>query len=252
MWIAALSIFIFLIYKKRTDFNLKQNSWKILLAGGIIAAHWVTLFQAIKISNISVALSCLSTGAFFGSILDPIINKRALNWREMVLGIIVIIGLSLIFGFNSQYREGIIMALISAFLSTCFTIVNANMVKTSTPYRITFLEMLGGWLLLSLFLAICGQLSISLISLNINDWLWVAVLGVLCTAYAFIENVNLMKQISPFTFLLAINLEPVYGIILALFIFGQQEVMGLSFYVGTLLVLSTVFIEAFLKKKHKL
>ena len=249
MWMASVVIFLYLLIKKRTDFHLNRSSWNILLAGIIIAAHWVTFFHAIKISNVSVALSCISTGAFFGSLLEPLFNKRKPDLREILLGLIVILGLYLIFKFEGDYWAGIITALISAFLSACFTIINSRLVKRSTPYRITFLEMLGGWIALSLFMFFYGSLSSEVFNLIPMDWLYLAILGSICTAYAFIENVALMRQISPFSFLLAINLEPVYGILLALLIFGQKEQMNLYFYIGAALILSTVFFDIYIKRK---
>lgn len=250
MWIAALFVFLFLYFTKRTDFHLK-NSGKILLAGVLIAAHWVTFFHSVKISTVSVTLSCVSTAAFFGSIIEPIIYKRKFDYREMLLGVFVMIGLYLIFRFEGDYTEGIIYALVSAFLSACFQVVNGKMVKTQSPFRITFLEMVGGWLAISVYLLFSGSLNTDLLTLSGMDWLWLIILGSVCTAFAFIESVAVMREISPFTFLLSINLEPVYGIILALLIFGDEERMNPWFYLGTAIILSTVFIDAIIKARRK-
>lgn len=254
MWIASLFIFLFLVFTKRTDFKIDKKAWKIILAGLIIAVHWITFFHAIKISNVSVTLACLSTGAFFGSLIEPLANKRKVDSSELFLGGLVIIGLYLIFKFEGDYAAGIITALFSAFLSACFSVLNSKLVQTNSPYRITFLEMLGGWIAISLFSLYglySGSLVLSDFILSKPDWFYLFILGSICTAYAFIESVAVMRTLSPFTVLLSINLEPIYGIILALVFFGNNEKMTPYFYVGAVIILSTVFIDAFIKRKRK-
>jgi drug/metabolite transporter (DMT)-like permease len=251
MWIAAVAIFIFLLVTGRTDFKLDKNAWRILLAGLIIAGHWITFFHAIKISNVSVTLACLSTGAFFGSLIEPIAFKRRIRMSEIVLGLLVILGLYLIFQFQGQFFWGIVTALISAFLSALFAVINGVLVRGNTPYRITFVEMLGGFVAIGLFLFFTGKMSTSLFALKGSDWLWLIILGVLCTAYAFLETVNLMRNISPFTFLLAVNLEPIYGILLAFWFFNDYEQLNGYFFFGAGIILSTVFIEGFIKRREK-
>lgn len=250
MWIAALFVFIFLVVTRRTDFDLK-NGWRIILAGVLIAAHWITFFHSIKISTVSVALACVSTGAFFGSILEPLVHRRKFDFREMLLGILVITGLYLIFRFEGDYTAGIVVALISAFLSACFQVVNGKMVKSNSPFRITFLEMIGGWLAISVYLLFSGGFDRTLIQVSGMDWLYLTILGSICTAFAFIESVAVMREISPFTFLLSINLEPVYGIVLALIIFGDEEKMNPWFYLGTVIILSTVFADSIIKRQKR-
>lgn len=251
MWIAALLIFIFLVATRRTDFNLAANGWKIILAGVLIAAHWVSFFHSIKISNVSVTLACVSTGAFFGSLIEPILYRRKIDTSEILLGLLVVAGLYLIFRFEGEYLAGILTALLSAFLAACFQVINGRLVKGNSPFRITFLEMLGGFLAISLYLAFTGKLTSTAWSLPAMDWIYLLILGSVCTAYAFIESVAVMRELSPFTVLLSINLEPVYGIVLALIIFGSEERMDPLFYVGAAIILSTVFADVLLKRLRK-
>ncbi len=254
MWMASVFIFLFLIATKRTDFKIDKKAWRIILAGVIIAAHWITFFHAIKISTVSVALACVSTGAFFGSLIEPIVYKRKVDKTEMLLGGFVIIGLYLIFRFEGDYTAGIITALISAFLSASFSVLNSKLVKTNSPFRITFLEMLGGWLaigLFSLYAIYSGSLQVSAFSLSGTDWLYLIILASICTAYAFIQSVAVMRTLSSFTVLLSINLEPIYGILLALLFFGDSEMMNPYFYVGAAIILSTVFTDVMIKRYRK-
>jgi drug/metabolite transporter (DMT)-like permease len=250
MWIAAIMVFAFLLFTNRSDLNFR-GAWKIILAGAIIAAHWVTFFHSIKISTVSVTLATVSTGAFFGSIIEPIIYRRRFNSKELLLGVMVIIGLYLIFRFEGDYIAGILVALLSAFLAAVFQVVNGKLVKAYSAHRITLLEMLGGWLSISIYLLFSGGLDASIFNLQGYDWLWLAILGSVCTAFAFIESVAVMKEISPFTVLLSINLEPVYGILLALFIFGDAEKMDPWFYVGAAIILSSLFLDVYLRRRKR-
>lgn len=254
MWMAALFIFIYLIATSRADFRIDKSAWRIILAGAIIAAHWITFFHSIKISTVSVTLACASTGAFFGSLIEPIVYRKKLDLSEVLLGGMVIIGLYLIFRFEGDYTAGIIIGLISAFLSASFSVLNSKLVKTNSPFRITFLEMFGGWLAIGVYSIAAiywGSLSVSDFFLKTNDWIYLLILGSVCTAYAFIESVAVMKTLSSFTVLLSINLEPVYGILLALLIFGNSELMNPYFYVGAGIILSTVFADVVIKRRKK-
>ncbi len=250
MWIAALIVFLFLLFKDGIKFNIR-NTWKIILAGTIIAGHWITFFHSIKISTVSVTLATVSTGAFFGSIIEPIVFKRSFSIKELMLGLMVISGLYLIFRFEGDYTAGIILALVSAFLAACFQVVNGKLIKNHSAHQITLLEMLGGWASISIYLAASGGLNQSLFTLSSIDWLWLFVLGSICTAYAFIESVAVMKQISPFTFLLSINLEPIYGIVLALIIFGEDEHMDPWFYLGAAIILASLFLDVLLRRSKR-
>tara|TARA_B100001245_G_scaffold236294_1_gene226638 strand:- start:327 stop:1211 length:885 start_codon:yes stop_codon:yes gene_type:complete len=250
MWIAALCILAYLAFTGRLKITKAKGGTLIFLAGGLIAAHWVTFFHAIKISSVPVALSCLATGAFFGSLIEPLVYKRRIRQTEILMGLLVAAGLYLIFRFEGEYVTGIITALISAFLSACFSVVNSKLVQSNTPYRITFLEMLGGWLALSIYMVITGNLDTSILQLPPIDWLWLLLLGSICTAFAFIENVGLMRHISAYTFLLAINLEPIYGIILALIFFEEGRTLDPFFFAGTAIILSTLFLDAWLRKRE--
>lgn len=254
MWIASAFIFMYLLATKRTDFHIDRKAWRIILAGAIIALHWITFFHSIKISNVSVTLACVSTGAFFGSLIEPIVYRRKIDVTEILLGLLVVAGLYLIFRFEGDYTMGIIVALISAFLAACFSVLNSKLVKGNTPFRITFLEMLGGWLSITIYSGmqiLTGHLNPSLFALSGIDWVYLIVLGSVCTAFAFIESVAVMKHLSSYTVLLTTNLEPVYGILLALLIFGDSEKMNPYFYLGAAIILSTVVMDALIKKKRR-
>lgn len=222
-----------------------------VVSGIIIATHWLTFYQAIKVSNVSITLACLSTGAFFASILEPIFYKRKIIWYELVFGLIVIAGLSIIFNVETKYKSGIYLAVTSAFLSALFSVINGKYAKEYSPNIISLYELSSGVFFLSIYLFFAGSFSPVFFAISINDLIWLFLLSSICTAYAFSASVKVMKYLSPFTVMLTINLEPIYGIILALMIFKDGEEMTSLFYVGALLILITVIANGIVKSKKK-
>lgn len=250
MGIASVILFALLAVLKRTPPS-RKNIWLLLGTGGIIAAHWVTFFHAVKVSNVSVTLACMSTAPFFASILEPIFFKRKIKSIEVVLGIATIIGLVIIFRVSGEYIEGILFGLISAFLAALFAVINGVFITTSKPVWITAIEMFGGFLALTLVLSLSSGWNSQMFFLPTMDWVWIGVLATVCTAYAFVVSVSVMKQLNPFTVVLSINMEPIYGIILAFLIFGESEKMTASFYLGASIIISTVFINAIVQSKNR-
>lgn len=222
-----------------------------ILSGIIIAAHWLTFYQAIKVSNVSITLACLSTGAFFASILEPIFYKRKVIWYELLFGVIVVIGLGIIFNVETKYTTGIYLAVSSAFLSALFSVINGKYAKEYDPNIISLYELSSGVFFLSGYLFFAGSFTPAFFALSMNDLIWLFLLSSICTAYAFSASVKVMKFLSPFTVMLTINLEPIYGIILALLIFDDTEEMTPLFYLGALLILITVIANGIVKSKKK-
>lgn len=230
----------------------------MIIGGIVIALHWLSFFGAIKVSNVSITLSVLSTGAFFTSILEPIFYKRKIIWYEIIFGLIVIVGLYIIFQVETEYVMGIALALISAFLSACFSLINGKLAQKERASVISFYELSTGVAAISLyllFLTFFGEngsgFNAEFFSLSSSDWWYLFILASVCTAYAFIASVAVMKHLTPYTVMLTINLEPVYGILLAFAIFGSEEKMDPGFYYGALLILSTVIMNGILKTTGK-
>lgn len=236
----------------KTSFKVPQKTlFGLLLAGLIIALHWLTFFKAIKVSNISVTLACLSTGAFFASLLEPIFYGRNIIWYEVLFGIIVFLGLYIIFNIDGHFINGIVLALSSAFLSALFSMINGKFAKDYNPSIISFYELLGGVLFLTIYLLCSGSFSRKFFEISKSDWGYLIILSTFCTAYAFIASVKVMKFLSPYTVMLTINLEPIYGIILAVIVFKETEKMSVNFYIGALIILSTVILNGILKYFNK-
>ncbi|GEQ85800.1 permease [Patiriisocius marinistellae] len=249
MLIASLLIFGWVVYKKTPLKFPKKTLAGFLIAGAIIAAHWLTFFGAIKVSNVSITLAVLSTGAFFTSILEPIYYKRKVIWYEVAFGVLVIAGLCIIFNVEGDYFWGIVMALTSAFLSALFSVINGKFAVKYDASVISFYELGFGMLCITVYLLFSGSFTAEFFKLQMSDWVYLAILASACTAYAFIASVHVMKWISPYTVMLTINMEPVYGIILALLILGDSENMSPQFYYGAALIVMTVVANGIIKNK---
>lgn len=251
MLFALVFMVAYILYKKES-FRIPLNIFKgLIIAGVVIALHWFTFYQAIKVSNISITLACLSTGAFFASILEPIFYKRKIIWYELFFGIIVIIGLAIIFNVETKFKTGIFLAVTSAFLSALFSVINGKYAKVYSPNIISFYELGGGLLFLTVYLLFTQKLTPEFLTISTDDFMWLIVLSSVCTAYAFSASVKVMKYLSPYTVMLTINLEPIYGIILALLVFNDKEKMSGEFYIGALIILSTVILNGILKNRKK-
>ena len=225
---------------------------QLLAAGAVVAIHWVTFFMAIKVSNVSIALATMSTGAFFAALLEPFWYGRKIIWYEIVFGIVVMLGLYLIFKVETEYIYGIGLALVSAFLSALFSMLNGKLTQYGRPSVISFYEFGSGVFLLTLYLIFTGSFGSGFFELSGMDWLYIFILASFCTAYAFIASVRILKYISPYTVMLTTNLEPVYGIFLAFFLLGESERMNPVFYLGALIIIATVVANGILKNRDKL
>lgn len=244
---AALFLFIFLKVRKVPFTENLGDLFKLFLGGVLVAMHWVTFFHAIKISTISTTLVTCSSSAFFVVIIKPFFEKKTFAWYELLLALITIVGFVIIFRSETMYAEGIIVALISAFMVALFSVYNSKLIKSYTGTKIAFYELLFAGLFLGVILLLNNDFTSSFFVLQASDWLYLIVLASICTAYPFVVATNLLKKMSPFTIVLTNNLEPIYGMILALILFGEKERMSLPFYIGSGIILSSVIINGLIK-----
>lgn len=244
MFFSALILLAISMFTKK----IKLLHWKEMLPligiGGIIALHWVSFYGSIKYANISVALVCFSAVGFFSSFLDPLISNRKIILTEVLLGLMVMLGVYLIFHFDQHFRTGILFGIFSAFLATLFPILNKRFVGKHGADTITFYEIGGGWMVLNLVVPIY-LLYTPVVSYlpNAKDLLWLLFLSLFCTVLAFNMSVRALSRISPFTVNLSFNLEPVYGILLAFMIYNEHKTLGPSFYAGISIIILTVVLQ---------
>ena len=244
--IAAGGLFILLLLRKRNfKLGLVPIS-KMILTGVLVAGHWILFFAAARIATVSVCLAGMATITLWTSILEPLATRRGIKLYEVVLGLVIIGGLYVIFRFEFDHALGLGMAVLSAFLSSSFTVINGELTKKYSGYMVTFYEMAGACLTTLLFFPVYANFFTETGSIQLNllplDWLWLAILALACTVYAYSASVELQKNLSAFTLNLTVNLEPVYGIILAMIIFKEGEKMTSGFYIGTAIILAAVLI----------
>ena len=256
VWYRMLIAFIFLILIAVIfKINIKVSNKlliKLLFCGVLISLHWITFFKAIKVSNVSITLSVLSLGAFLTSFLEPLFYKRKIIPYEVFLGVFVVFGTSLIFKSQYYYIEGIFYALISVFLSVIFGLINGKLIKQASPLVISIYELLGGVVLITLILIFIGDFNFDFFNLSKVDWFWLLLLGSVCTAYAFVISVKVLKHLTPYSLMISINMEPVYGIILAIIILNENSELSTEFYIGFILIFISVILNGIIKlRKNK-
>lgn len=248
--IASVLLYFILRLRKVSLYVNGKDLALLLGIGVVIGLHWLAFFGAIKVSNVAVALSTLSTGALFSAFLEPIFFKRKINPSEIILAIVVSFCILLIYNAQPDYWLGIVLGVICSFLSALFSVLNGKIHARFTATKIMFYEMVGGWFVVCLFLIGVGDFS-GITTISWQDLGLLVLLGSLFTAYPMIESVSLMKYFSPFTLLLNVNLEPVYGIILAWLIFGESEEMNFTFYIATAIMVLAIVANVWLKSKKQ-
>jgi drug/metabolite transporter (DMT)-like permease len=247
-----------------------KNLLRFLGIGIIVCLHWLTFYGSIKMGNsVSVTLACLGSASFFTSIFEPILLKQKFKLQDVFSGLIVIMGVSLIsYSLSTDssvphpYTSAIIVGVISAALAALFSTLNKKFIETENPLTISAIEMLSGAGLLSVFILFGGhhfisneplilipnfepqQFQFSNLQNGALDLVWVAILSILCTNLTFYLATKSLKQLSAFTANLTVNLEPIYGILLGIIIFKENNDLNMSFYAGTGIILSAIFLNS--------
>ncbi len=256
--LAALGLWVVLRFRNPTPHALRPtptDRWALLATGGIIAVHWLAFFWAARLANASVCLAGMATSSLWASVLEPVLLKRRVRGIEIIMGAVVMFGLYLIFRFEFDKVAGLLVAVFSAMLAALFTIINSRFAQRHASLVIAQQEMLGAFLTSAVFgaiyvVAVHPPLE-TLLPQQPLQWLWMAVLAFVCTVYAYTAGVGLLRKFSPYMAILTVNLEPVYGILLAVLIFNDRERMTGGFYLGTLVILIAVLAYPFLSREKK-
>lgn len=254
--LAVAGIGAVLLLRRQTIRVSTADSWGLLGTGGLIGLHWVLFFLAARLSNISVCLAGMATSSLWASVLEPLLLRRRVRPVEVGLGAAVMAGLYLIFRFEFDKVVGLAVAVGSAMLSSLFTIINSRFTHRYDALVISFYEMAGAllgaivlWLMMQQFTTQAPGSVVEFVPHLASQWLWLLVLSMVCTVYAYTVGVSLLRKFSPYLAILTVNLEPVYGILLALLIFGDTEHMTSGFYIGTLVILIAVLAYPFLSRQ---
>lgn len=250
--VLATAVLTLFMWGFKIPFRLSNKQLPVMMICGIlIALHWVFFFHAVKVSNVSVTLSVMSAGALVTALIEPIVYKRSFDLNEIILGMVVVLALGMIMQTEYRFIDGMFFAFVAVLLSVAFTLINGKVVHKSDARVMSVFQLGTGAICLSIIIFFQGKWSVDLFSITLSDLLWILILAIFCTAYAFVVSIAVMRHLRPFSLMLAINMEPVYGILLGLLIFGSDEKMSLPFYIGTLLILSSVLMNGYLKLKKE-
>lgn len=255
--IALGGILAYLLITRKPLGTSSRNVLKYFAVGLIVALHWICFYGAIKASNVSVTLACFSTGSLFTAFVEPLFMKRKIRPYEIVFGVMVVLALCIIFRVETQYSLGIILGVLAALTSSVFGVLNGYMVQRGhNGTLISLYEMAGGFIGMTacvLLARIFGWEAFSwdgpLLAMSQPDLWYMLLLGIAATSVPFLISLYILKTISPYTISLTLNLETVYGIIFAFFIFHEEKQLTGYFYVGAAIILSTVFLNAWLKRR---
>ena len=248
MIISAVALIPFMVKHKQFILPDKKRFASIIITGFVVCLHWLTFYASIKASNVSIALSCFASVSLFSALLEPLFYRKKINKQNIILALFVLVGIYIIFAFQQLYAMGIVLALISALLGALFTILNKIFVSNDEPAPVTFIELLSGFVFLSILLTlILPAFNVSFQIPSTIDWVWLLLLSVVCTSVAFTLSLEALKKVSAFTMNLSVNLEPLYSIVLAIILFKENELLNNGFYIGAVIVISSVFIHSLMQ-----
>ena len=250
MGIAFVSIAIFLAFKKQLFSISKKDFFGILGVGALVTFHWLCFFESIKVSTVSVAVVCLATSSLFSALIEPFFFKKKFLFYEVIMSVLVVLALAFIMGTETKYFWGYFYGIIAALLATLFTLFNAKYINKVEAAKITMIEMLSGVIIISCILFFQQDYTVFTTKISVTDLSYLVILGTLCTAMVFVWLTEIMRHITPYSLIMAINLEPVYSIIFALIIFGDNELMSSSFYLGSCVIIGIVFLDGYIKNRQ--
>jgi drug/metabolite transporter (DMT)-like permease len=242
--ITVVTLFAWLSWTNRLEKISAANVWRLLGTGALIALHWVCFYGSIKVANVSIGLVCFASVGLFTALLEPLMTEKRFSWTETVLGLISLLGIYLIFHFDDRYRLGIYLGLACSVLAAVFSVLNKKYVGIAKPQSLMLYELSGGLAVLTLLMPLyLYYFPAKYIFPSLADWGWLLVLAWLCTVLAMDLMLQALKKVSAFTQNLSLNLEPVYGILMAFVLFHENRELKSSFYIGFALIALSVVLQ---------
>lgn len=242
--ITVVSLWLFFGIRNQIGKVDIRGFFKIGAIGTILALHWLCFYGSIKYSNVSIALTCLSTSGLLSAIIEPLFFRRRINPMELLLGLFALAGIGVIYASNLSFSAGIYIGLLAAVLTVTVSVLNKKLVAGYEPGVITLYQLTGGFLGLSLLMPIYHHLFPTPQVIPIRwDWLWLLILSWICTIFTFLLYIASLKKLSAFTINLTLTLEPVYGVLLAFALFHENKTLSVSFYFGFALILAAVVLQ---------
>jgi drug/metabolite transporter (DMT)-like permease len=252
LWIAAVFLALYILYKKRWSAPKGKQLLLTILVGLVVATHWITFYTAIQMSTASLGILCLSTTTLHVTWLEPLIMKRKFSWLEGFLGLIVIGGIYFVaHDFTGAEKTAVIVGLISALCAGIFSVANGKLAQETDTASLSLTELSTGFIALSIYFFTKGKLDFNLFQMSAADFYWLLFLGILCTSFAFLATIDIVKKLGAFTVSLSINLEPIYTIILAIFLLKEHKLLNSSFYWGATLIILVVLANGIIKHRQK-
>lgn len=250
--LSTLILFVVLKLFKIERLKSTKDILKIARVGLLITIHWIFFYGSIKFSNISIGVVCYCLTSFFTAVLEPVINKKRFSAAQLMLSMLTLIGISLIFHFDSSYQLGIILGVISAIFAALYTIYNERLVKQYDSKLLNYYQMLGGTVVLGLALPIFYYLfPQERFMPSVADGIYLVLLALFCTVGLYVLFAESLKKLSAFTVNLSFNLEPIYSIIIAFLFFNEGKQVNTSFYFGLAFVLISVLLQTMLSIRKK-
>ena len=238
---------LYLVLRRRWMAWKVRDLVRVGAVGWVVAAHWVTFFASIKASSVGLALTMLATAPLFIGFIEPLVYKRRLAWREVAVAAVVFAGISMVFEAEKDQTLGMALGLTSAFLAAVFSTINGVFVRRHDPVNLSAVELLAAGVGMAAWLSVKGDFGTTVFHVPTSDWVWIVLLAVVATSFAFMVSIQVLKQLTPFESAMAINLEPIYAIALAYALFGERFTPG--FYVGASLVIGAVFLDTALRSR---
>lgn len=237
-------IFLYLFLTKKLERVSFRDFRRIGFVGCLLAMHWIFFYGSIKASNVSIGVVCFSLVGFFTSFLEPVILHRKFSLRELAYSLITLLGVVLIFSFDTRYRTGILLGVVSSAIAALFTISTKRISNDYKAKTILVNEMLGGFLLVSCLLPFYLKVNpVATVLPHAQDVVYLFVFVIFCTIALQMLQIDVLSKISAFTVNLSYNLEPVYSIMLAMLIFGEAKMLNFSFYLGVGLIIISVLLQ---------
>lgn len=248
LFFSSVAFAIILYYRKSFPKLDRKDLLKISGVGFLVMLHWVTFYGSIKLASISIAMVCLSTIALFASIIEPLVNRVKFDYMEILFSGLAVFGISRIYSSDVSASAGIILGVISAFISAIFSVLNKRLTQKHQPLTISMIELSSGLLFLTLLFPLYFKIQPTTKFLpDAMDTVYLLILSLLCTVLTWVISLQALKKVSAFTMGLALNLEPVYGIVLAVLFAGEAKLINKEFVTGAIIILSTVIMHTLYK-----
>lgn len=246
---SALGVYMLI---KHSKFKFTREQFvKTCLVGMVVAVHWMAFYKTIEISTASLAILCLATTTIHVSWLEPLILKTRFKWRNLLMSILVVVGIGLVAkDLNATELWAVGLGLFAALCAAIFSVSNAKLSQEIPSVSLSFYELLIGFIGLTIYL-VASNTRISEFTLGLTDVFWLLFLGIVCTSFAFLATIEIVKKLGAFTVSLSINLEPVYTILLAIVILKEHELLSAGFYIGASIIVSVLIVNGLLSYREK-